>query len=95
MRNELPQRIHKNETGIVNLDSGEGEGTHWTSYIKRGRQILYFDSIGQMKPPLELVHYFKSDDGGNVIQYNYDSFQKLNSFNCGHLVLHFLYDNAR
>lgn len=94
MRNGLPKRIRKNECGIVNLDDTDGEGTHWTSYVKRGRNILYFDSIGQLKPPLELVHYFKSDGSLNVISYNYDAFQKLNSYNCGHLALNFLYENT-
>lgn len=91
MRNNLPSRIRKHESGIVNLDSEEGDGTHWTSYVKRGKRILYFDSIGQLKPPLELVRYFKGDGSTNRIQYNFDRFQKLNSYNCGHLTLRFLY----
>lgn len=91
MRNDLPRQIHINECGIINLDDKMSEGTHWTSYIKRGRDITYFDSIGQLKPPLELIHYFRSGGSSNKVRYNYDQFQKLNSYNCGHLVLQFLY----
>lgn len=94
MRNALPARIRKNETGFVNLDDQEGEGTHWTSYVKRGKEIFYFDSIGQLKPPLEVIKYFKGDGSYNIIRYNYDTFQRLNSYNCGHLALRFLYQHA-
>lgn len=95
MRSDLPKNIRMNESGIVNLDDAEGKGTHWTAYIKRGIKILYFDSIGQIKPPLELIRYFKSDGGSNRILYNYDKYQKLNTHNCGQLVLRFLYDYSR
>lgn len=94
MRNRLPLKIRKNECGIVNLDDETGEGTHWTSYVKRGNKIVYFDSIGQLKPPLELIKYFRSDGSAKKIEYNYDKFQKLNSYNCGHLSLKFLYNNT-
>lgn len=95
MRNNLPLKIRKYECGIVNLDDQMGEGTHWTSYVKRGTKVMYFDSIGQLKPPLELIHYFRSDGSVKIIDYNYDKFQKLNSNNCGHLSLKFLYHSTK
>lgn len=95
MRNGLPPKIHKNECGIVNLDDKNGPGSHWTAYVKRGKDILYFDSIGHLKPPLELTKYFRSDGSKNNIMYNSDRYQILNSYNCGHLCLQFLYSNTR
>lgn len=95
MRDNLPSTIFNKESGIVNLDDTVGEGTHWTAYVKHYNNIEYFDSIGQLKPPLELIRYFRSDGSRNNITYNFDRLQKLNSYNCGHLVLLFLYNNVR
>lgn len=94
MRNNLPLKINPKETGVINLDDEQGQGTHWTSYIKCGNQIKYFDSLGNLKPPLELVRYFYSDGNQKKIQYNQDRYQPLNSYNCGHLCLKFLYSNT-
>lgn len=91
MRNSLPEKITKNESGIINLDDKTGPGTHWTAYIKKEKNIMYFDSMGHLKPPLELIRYFQSDNCKNKIQYNIERFQKFNTFNCGHLCLKFLY----
>jgi hypothetical protein len=93
MRNNLPKKIRKYESGIINLDDKKGQGTHWTAYIKRNKNIIYFDSYGNLKPSLEVSQYFKSDGSNNQIFYNYDNYQKPNSFNCGHLCLQFLYNN--
>lgn len=94
MRNELPSKINKIECGIVNLDDKEGDGTHWTAYIKCNANISYFDSYGNLRPPLELINYFYSDGSNNKIVYNYNSYQKFNSIICGHLCLKFLYENT-
>lgn len=94
MRNALPKKIHTHECGIINLDDKQGPGTHWTGYIKSKTKILYFDSIGHLQPPLEVEKYFNSD-GSNIILYNQKRFQNLNTYNCGHLCLKFLYFNAK
>lgn len=91
MRNDLPKKIKKYETGIINQDDWKGVGTHWTSYAKTGRKILYFDSIGHLGPPKEVLKYFRSDSKKNLIRYNIQRFQKLNAHNCGQLTLKFLY----
>lgn len=90
MRNLLPIRILENECGVVNLDNSHGRGTHWVSYIKRGFFVLYFDSFGNLRPPLELLHYFNSGPYSVKVKYNYFTEQRENSFNCGHLCLKFL-----
>lgn len=94
MRNALPLKIHKNECSIVNLDDDVGEGTHWIAYVKHGKNIIYFDSIGHLRPPLELIKYFQSDGGKNKIKYNFERYQNINSYNCGHLCLQFLYETC-
>lgn len=95
MRNDLPAKIRQKESGVVNLDDKIGPGTHWTTYVKSGKNITYFDSIGNLKPPLELIKYFNSDGSKNNITYNFDRYQKLTSYNCGHLCLQFLYSYAK
>lgn len=94
MRNNLPKKIrNKNECGIINLDNQEGPGTHWTAYHKKGSQIIYFDSYGNLKPPLEAVKYFNSASDKVKIKYNHFAYQSYNMYNCGHLCIEFLYSN--
>lgn len=92
MRDSLPEQIRDVECGIVNLDNKRGEGTHWTAYIKNHKNIDYFDSYGNLRPPVELLNYFYSDGGNKKIFYNYNKVQQPHSFNCGHLCLHYLYN---
>lgn len=93
MRDALPKLIRWNESGVINMDRQVGSGTHWTAYVKHGPHITYFDSVGELKPPPELINYFHSD-GSKNIRYNLTRFQKLNTFTCGHLSLAFLYRYA-
>lgn len=90
MRDTLPNKIWRDETGIVNLDSIYGNGTHWVCYIKNGKVIKYFDSYGNLRPPLELIKYFNSSQIPVDVAYNYESKQKMNTVICGHLCLMFL-----
>ena len=93
MRDKLPKTIQRNESGIINLDSYNGPGTHWTAYVKNNENIIYFDSYGNLPPPTEIINYFLSDNKKNKISYNYTKFQKFNKTNCGQLCLKFLYNN--
>lgn len=88
MRNSLPLKPNFNETGIVNLDDCSGKGTHWVAYRKLGKDIVYFDSFGNLKPPIDIIRYFHPYE----IKYNHKSYQSFNTFNCGHLCLKFLYN---
>ena len=61
MRNSLPPAGPRNyEKAIVNLDLSLGPGTHWVAYKKFGKNVYYFDSYGNLKPPPELIEYFKN-----------------------------------
>lgn len=90
-RNCLPRKLKSYETGIVNMDLQENPGTHWVCYIKRKSNILYFDPLGKISPPLELLYYF----AGNTVCYNRKSHQSPGTVNCGHLCLHFLINETR
>lgn len=90
MRDNLPRKPWKRECGIVNLDSSSGPGSHWTAYYKtlnkNGKSYVeYFDSFGNLKPPIEIINYL-----GNSINYNHTQYQMYNTVNCGHLCLEFL-----
>lgn len=87
MRNDLPSdgpRLH--ESAIINLDDKSGLGTHWVAYKKRGDKVVYFDSFGNLQPPLELMWYL----GTVNVEYNYKSYQDFDTYNCGQLCLKFL-----
>ena len=85
-RDKLPLRVKHRESAIVNLDIEIGTGTHWVAYKKIGKQVLFYDSFGNLPPPLEIQTHLN----GCNIEYNYDRHQKYNTTNCGHLCLKFL-----
>lgn len=89
-RDQLPKRCWINECGVLNLDNFEGEGTHWTSYYKIKNQCYYFDSFGNLQPPVEFIDYIATSKNQCSIQYNYNRFQKYDTFICGHLCIYFL-----
>lgn len=88
MRDDLPKESFNIECGIVNLDNSSGPGTHWVAYYKNKLNSQYFDSFGNLKPPVELQRYL-----ANNIIYNYNVCQKYDTFVCGHLCLIFLYNH--
>lgn len=86
MRDTLPKKPKKTECAIFNLDISKNEGTHWVAYVKMKNYCEYFDSFGNLKPPLEFMKYME----GIRISYNYVQFQNFDTVNCGHLCIHFL-----
>ena len=86
MRNALPLSPYYRESAIVNLDNASGPGTHWVAYRKRGNDVVYFDSFGNLQPPTDLMLYL----GVNQVKYNVETYQNFGTYNCGHLCLQFL-----
>lgn len=86
MRDNLPKKVRKNECAIINLDSETGFGTHWVSYKKNGNVVKYFDSFGNLRPPLELLKYWGDVD----VYYNRNQLQTYDMTNCGQLCIKFL-----
>jgi len=85
MRDSLPKRPYKRECGLINLEDMSQLGSHWTCYYKNMNDIRYFDSFGNLRPPVEVIQYL-----GDKLTYNYQRVQKFNTYNCGHLCLNFL-----
>jgi len=89
MKDELPQRPKNIECGIINLENQNQEGSHWTAYYKNKDLKYYFDSYGNIVPPIELVKYL----GKNNLYYNEKRIQNFNDPPiCGHLCLLVLKD---
>lgn len=88
MRDTLPKKPHKEECGIVNLNTSNEKGSHWVAYYKKGYDRIYFDSFGQVTP-IEVQNYLKTKEENDraVIQRNTDIVQAINSNICGHLCL--------
>lgn len=85
-RDKLPVKPKIYESAVVNLDIDRGKGTHWVAYFKKSKDVVYFDSFGNLPPPLELEKYFT----GLRVKYNYNQKQKYNTNVCGQLCLKFL-----
>jgi hypothetical protein len=79
MRNELNFLKHDGNY-VINLDSSDGQGSHWTALVIRGNDYLYFDSFGCV-PPTEVETYL----GGSKVRYAFNNWicQDLQSTNCG------------
>lgn len=93
MRDALPMKPNFNECAVINLDSIQNAGTHWTAYCKKGKSVYYFDSFGNLQPPKELIDYFGSDV---KIYYNNLKYQEFGTVVCGQLCITFLhYFNKR
>ncbi len=86
-RDQIPRALQANAGYILNFDTSEGSGTHWTAfYIFSKRRVAYFDSFGQ-PPPEEFNHAF---DGYQVTR-NHKIIQNPASGWCGHYCLFFIY----
>jgi hypothetical protein len=83
MRDTLPARPRTNEKGVINLDSIEGDGTHWVCWKKHGNIVNYYDSFGNITPPIEFIEYVKNCQ----VFYNRDCEQEENTIICGHLCI--------
>jgi len=86
MRDTLPKKVRKNESGVVNLDTSAGKGTHWVCYMKKGDTAHYYDSFA-VPPPLEISRYLGIH---SRIFYNAEQEQQIKQVICGHLCLQFL-----
>ena len=59
-RDNLPNKIHQLETGIINLNDSMGGGSHWICYRNVDKQFCeYFDQFGLIMPN-EIKNYLKT-----------------------------------
>lgn len=88
MRDEMPQKL-SNGNYIINLDGNDGHGTHWTCFIKDGKDIIYMDSFGMLPPQNQIDIFHTNQDN---IFYNNKQYQDINSVICGfYCIAFFLY----
>ena len=82
--NNFPQT--NNGSFILNTDSSENDGTHWTCLYIKNNSSLYFDPYG-LPPPKEILKFCN-----NASDRIYSSFQiqNLNSVLCGHFCAYVL-----
>ena len=93
MRDELPAKPWKVESGILNLNTSAQKGSHWVSWYKYGKDRYYFDSFGE-RPPFEILNYLKTKHellrDMPAIKCNAVTMQHDESNECGSLCLYIL-----
>ena len=92
-RDNLPNKIHKLETGIINLDDSMGGGSNWVCYRNVDKQFCeYFDRFGLIMPN-EIKNYLKIS--GKKIVYSSDETQERDSVLCGYWCLCYLLERQK
>ena len=92
-RDILPEKIHRLETGIINLDNSIGWGSHWVCYRNVDKQFCeYFDPFGLIIP-YEIKNYLKTC--GKKIVYSSDEIQERDSVLCGYSCLYYLLEGQK
>ena len=94
MRNQIKDiQEHKGDnSALINLDSSNREGSHWTCYFhKAGGPVEYFDSYG-MPPPQEFYHRFAPDF---KIIFNSSQLQMLGTDTCGYFCVEYIRNRTK
>lgn len=72
---------------VLNLDSADGNGTHWTCLMKNKGIVLYYDPFG-VEPPESVLAKIKNTKGR--CYYSTEVNQDLDSVLCGYYCLSIL-----
>ena len=92
-RDRLPNQIRKKECGIINLDSIEGEGTHWVCYRNIDENMVeYFDPFVLIMP--HEIHHYLLTPGKKVI-FSQDEIQNRNTVLCGYWCSYYLIERQK
>ena len=81
LRDQLPKKPRRNECGVMNLDSSNGDGTHYIAWYKQNNNKYYFDGYG-IQPAIEMINYLQKP-----IYYNTERIQPDDTVVCGHLCI--------
>ena len=87
MRDEFPNNFRDGENYILNLDSKNNDGTHFTACCFNNRKCFYNDSYGA-PPPIEFLRTLKRK--GYKCYYNDKQTQALESSSCAYWSIAFL-----
>ena len=89
----LPQKIHRLETGINNLDDSIARGSHWVCYRTVDKQFCeYFDPFGLIMAN-EIKTYLKTS--GKKIVYSSHEIQERDTVLCGYWCLYYLLERQK
>ena len=88
----LPQKMKKDEVGIINLDSQIGPGTHWVAYRNGDKYAEYFDSFGLIMPK-EIMQFMSTS--GKRLMYSGNEIQERDSVLCGYWCLYYLFERQK
>ena len=91
-RDNLSQKMKKDEVGIINLDSQNGPDTHWVAYRNGDKYAEYFDSFGLIMPN-EVAQYLSTS--GKRLMYSGDEIQERDSVLCGYWCLYYLFERQK
>lgn len=86
--NTIPNlKFYKNFSIIVNLSRNDEQGTHWVSIFRKGKILLYYDSLGLPLTNRDIKTFLCRINK----QYDYNLFQNqcYDSYNCGFYCLFF------
>lgn len=72
---------------VINLDSMDGMGTHWTALYAKDDRAYYYDSFG-MPCPTEIIDWVKRT---HRLFYIDNQHQPIDSVMCGYYAVYFLY----
>ena len=93
MRDELSNSPKEKECGVLNFQTHNQRGSHWTCWFKDQNHRFYFDSFAE-QPPQELLEYLKTPEerinDSPVIRRSAVIVQHVNSNECGALSLFML-----
>ena len=76
--------MKNNTCYVLNLDTPNGEGTHWTCLLKSKGKMLYYDSFGS-PPPESVLAKINNSKGSAYISTEVN--QDLDSILCGYYCL--------
>lgn len=81
--------LPKNGNYIINMADNADTGSHWTCFVIRNNQCVYWDSFGEIYP--NSVKKFVGKNPNIQLYYNTDHIQHLESTTCGFYCLAFLH----
>ena len=92
-RDRLPDHIRKKEYGIINLDSIEGQGTHWVCYRNIDKQMVeYFDPFGLIMPHKFITTLQNLE---KKVIFSQDEIQNRDTVLCGYWCLYYLIERQK
>ena len=92
-RDNLPEKIHRLETGTVNLDDSIGGGSHWICYKSVDKEFCeYFNPFGLIMRN-EIKNYLKTS--GKKIVYSSDEILERDGVLCGYWCLYYLLERQK